>query len=394
MNKMLVVLSLALAGQASAATLTVWNHFTDAAEVAWLRAQADAYAKASGNKVTIVSLPLDQMADKLINSAPKGQGPDLVVTLPQDRLGQLAASGAVEPMDRYVVSKADLDRAAVQAMTYRGKLFGLPMFAESVALIYNKNLVPTAPTTWNEFLSAAQKNTGNGRFGFLVDLSNAYTNYGFFNAYGSYIFKNNGGTLNVGDVGITNAGALKALSVMNDLRYKYKLVPEGVSNDAAKSAFVDGRAAMIVTGPWDMGDIKKAGINYGITTIPAPPGATSKWGPLVGVQGVVLNAYGKNKSVAAQFAQALVTSSAQLSFNRAGGRIPVNLAARTQLKNDPIVTGFGKAISAGTPMPNVPEMGAIWGPWGSAVAQSVQKPGPNYASILAAALKEIKGNIR
>ncbi|WP_019586042.1 maltose ABC transporter substrate-binding protein [Deinococcus apachensis] len=394
MKNMLVLMSLALAGSASAATLTVWSHFTDAAELAWLRAQADAFAKATSNKVSIVSVPLDQIPDKLIQSAPKGQGPDMVVTLPQDRLGQLAAAGVVEPMDKYVVSKADLDRTAVQALTYRGRLFGLPMFAESVALIYNKKLVPKAPTTWNEFISAAQKNTGNGRFGFLVDLTNAYANYGFFSAYGGYIFKNSGGTLNVKDVGIANSGALKAVSLMNDLRYKYKLVPEGVSADAAKSAFLDGRLAMVVTGPWDMGDIKKAGIDYGITTIPAPPGASAKWGPFVGVQGVVLNAYSKNKSAAAQFARALVNGPAQFAFNQAGGRIPVSLAARTRLKADPVVTGFSRAISVGTPMPNVPEMGAVWGPWGNAVAQSVQKPNPNYASVLNAALKEIKGNIK
>ncbi|SMB81427.1 maltose ABC transporter substrate-binding protein [Deinococcus hopiensis] len=394
MKKILMLTSLVFAGQASAATLTVWNHFTDAGEVAWLQAQATAFTQATGHKVSIVSMPLDQIPDKLIQSAPKGQGPDMVVTLPQDRFGQLASAGVIEPMDRYVVSKTDLDRTAVNAMTYGGRLFGLPMFAESVALIYNKAMVPKAPTTWNEFISVAQKNTGNGKFGFLLDLTNAYANYGFFSAYGGYIFKNYSGTLNVQDVGIGNAGSLKAVALLNDLRYKYNLVPEGVSADVAKSAFVDGRLAMIVTGPWDIGDIKKAGINYGITTVPTPPGATGKWSPFVGVQGVILNAYGKNKALAAQFAKRLVTSPAQLAFNQAGGRIPVSLAARTRLKADPVVTGFGKAISAGTPMPNVPQMGAVWGPWGSAVAQSVQKPGPNYAAILAAAVKEIKGNIK
>lgn len=394
MQKALILLSLALAGSASAANLTVWSHFQDAAEVRWLQAQAAAFSKASGHKVTIVSVPLDQIPDKLIQAAPKGQGPDMVVTLPQDRLGQLSAAGVIEPMDRYVVSKTDLDRTAVSALTYKGKLFGMPMFAESVALIYNKKLVPRAPTTWNEFISVAQKNTGNGKFGFLTDLSNAYANYGFISAYGGYIFKNNSGTLNVQDVGIGNSGAIKAAALMNDLRYKYNLVPEGVSNDVAKGAFVDGRLAMVVTGPWDMGDIKKAGIDYGIATVPTPPGATSKWSPFVGVQGVVLNAYGKNKAAAAQFAKALVTSPAQYSFNQAGGRIPVSLAARTRLKADPVVTGFSKAISAGTPMPNVPEMGAVWGPWGSAVTQSVQKPTPNYAAILAAALKEIQNSIK
>ncbi|WP_412028352.1 maltose ABC transporter substrate-binding protein [Deinococcus yunweiensis] len=394
MNRLLTITALVLASQASAATLTVWNHFTDAAEVTWLRAQAAAFQKATGNTVNIVALPLDQIPDKLLQSAPKGQGPDMVVTLPQDRLGQLASAGVIEPLDKYLTSKTDLDKTAVSAMTYNGKLFGLPMFAESVALIYNKKIVKTAPTTWDEFIKVAQANTGNGKFGFLVDLNNAYANYGIFSAYGSYIFKNNGGTLNVKDVGIGNAGALKAVSLMNDLRYKYNLVPEGVTADAAKGAFVDGRLGMLITGPWDMGDIRKAGIDYGITTLPTPPGATGKWSPFVGVQGVILNAYGKNKAAAAQFAKMLVMQDSQASFNQAGGRIPVSLSARTKLKSNPIVQGFGKAISAGTPMPNVPQMGAIWGPWGSAVAQSVQKRTPDYRTILDGALKEVNSNIK
>ncbi|GGK18894.1 hypothetical protein GCM10008955_10380 [Deinococcus malanensis] len=90
-------------------------------------------------------------------------------------------------------------------------------------------------------MSAAQKNTGNGRFGFLTDLSDAYANYGVISAYGGYIFKNNGGTLNINDVGIANAGAQKAAALLNDLRYKDKLIPGGVSFDAAKGTSMDGR---------------------------------------------------------------------------------------------------------------------------------------------------------
>ncbi|GGM22267.1 hypothetical protein GCM10010841_32670 [Deinococcus aerophilus] len=123
-------------------------------------------------------------------------------------------------------------------------------------------------------------------------------------------------------------------------------------------------------------------------------GADAATCQLVGVQGVVINAYSKNKVAAAGFAKVLVTGGSQTSFNQAGGRIPVSLSARTKLKNDPIVTGFSKAISAGTPMPNVPAMGAVWGPWCNAVAQSVQKPNPDYAGLLQSALKEIKGSIK
>lgn len=392
MKKALTILSLALLGQAGAANITVWTHF-GGSELTWLKEQAAAFDK-KGNKTTIVSVPFDQIPDKLIQSAPKGQGPDVIVTLPQDRLGQLASAGVIEPMDKYITSKTDFDKTGLNAMTYQGKLFAIPMFAESVALVYNKKLVPKAPATWAEFLKVAQDNTGNGKFGFLADLSNAYMNYGIVSAYGGYVFKNTNGTLNIKDIGLANAGADKASAFLNDLRYKYNLVPEGVSGDVAKGAFTDGRLAMFLTGPWDMGDIKKAGIDYGITTFPTPPGASGKWSPFVGVQGTMINAYSKNKVAAAGFAKQISSSDAQFAFNKAGGRIPVSLSARTKLKSDPVVAGFGKSISAGTPMPNVPAMGAVWAPWSAAIAQSVQKPNPDYSQILDKAVQEIQGNIK
>ncbi len=301
MKKALTILSLALLGQASAANITVWTHF-GGTELDWLKQQAATFDK-KGNKTTIVSVPFDQIPDKLIQSAPKGQGPDVIVTLPQDRLGQLAAAGVIEPMDKYITSKTDFDKTGLNAMTYQGKLFAIPMFAEAVALVYNKKLVPNAPTNWADFLKVAQANTGNGKFGFLTDLSNAYQNYGVISAFGGYVFKNTAGTLNTKDIGLSNAGADKASGFLNDLRYKYNLVPEGVSGDVAKGAFTDGRLAMYLTGPWDMGDIKKAGIDYGITTFPTPPGASGKWSPFVGVQGTMINAYSKNKVAAAGFAK-------------------------------------------------------------------------------------------
>ncbi|SEJ22412.1 carbohydrate ABC transporter substrate-binding protein, CUT1 family [Deinococcus reticulitermitis] len=393
MKKALTLLSLALLGQAGAATLTVWTHFGDA-ELAWLQAQAKSYEAKTKNKVNIVSVPFGDITDKFIQSAPKGQGPDLIVTQAHDRIGQMAAAGVIEPMDKYVTSKTDLDRTALSAMTYQGKLFGLPMFAESVALIYNKKLVPKAPTTWAQFLSAAQAAQKGGNLGFLMELNNAYLTYGFTSAYGGYVFKNNGGTLNTKDIGLANAGAAKAAGFLNDLRFKYNLVPEGVSGEAARSAFVQGRAAMILTGPWDMADIKKAKIDYGIAAFPTPPGASGKWSPFVGVQGTLMNAYSKNKAASATFAKQITTSDAQVAFNKAGGRIPVSLSARTKLKNDPVVAGFGKTISQGTPMPNVPQMGAVWGPWTNAVTQVSQKAGVDYSGVLNKAVTEMKSNIK
>jgi arabinogalactan oligomer / maltooligosaccharide transport system substrate-binding protein len=393
-TRLISLLSLALLGHASAATLTLWTHFEPAGEVSWVKAQAAAFEKATGNKVVVVNVPFSDLTEKFIQSAPKGLGPDLIATQPHDRLGQMAAAGVIEPMDKYVTSTTDLDKTALNAFTYQGKLFGVPLFAEAVALVYNKKLVPRPPTSWAEFLKIAQANTGNGRFGYLTQIDEPYRSYGFVNAYGGYVFKNTNGTLNIKDIGLDNDGAAKALSFLNDLRFKYNLVPEGVDGGAAKDAFVQGRAAMLLTGPWDMGDIKKAGIDYGITTFPTPPGASGKWSPFVGVQGILISAYSKNKLAAVQLARQMASPDAQVAFNQAGGRIPTSLAARAKLKADPVVSGFGKAISMGTPMPNVPQMGMVWGPWGNATKLAVQKANQPYAQLLDKAVSEIKANIK
>ena len=394
MKRSLIVLSLALLGSAQAASLTLWTSFEAAGELAWLKAQAAAFAQKTGTQVNVVNVPFAQTQDKFIQSAPKGQGPDLIATEPHDRLGRYAAAGVVEPLDKYITSKTDYDKTALGAFTYRGKLFGLPTNAEAVALVYNKKLVPNAPTTWDAFLKAAKANTGQGRFGYLTDIAEPYKSYGFVSAFGGYVFKDDDGTLNTRDIGLDNAGAAKALAFLNDLRYKYGLIPEGVSQDAAKSAFVQGKLAMYYTGPWDMGDIKKAGIDYGIVNFPPPPGATGRWSPFVGVRAVLVSAYSKNKAAAVQLARQLTSPEAQLGYHNAGGAIPASLSARARLKTDPVVAGFGKAISAGTAMPNIPEMGTVWGPWANATALGVQKAGAPYGQLLQKAVQEIKSNIK
>ncbi|PNY79645.1 maltose ABC transporter substrate-binding protein [Deinococcus koreensis] len=397
MHKPTALLALALSlSSAQAAKLTVWTHF-NGPELAWLKDVAGKYsAQEQQDAVEIINVPFGDIKQKLILGAPRGEGADLVLSLPHDQLGEMAAAGVLEPMDRYVGARGDINRTALSAMTYQGKLFGLPMFAEAVAVVYNKKLIQKVPSDWAGFLAAATRLTDEkkGTYGYLANLGDVYAQYGVISAYGGYVFKNNGGTLDVRDLGVGNAGVAKAMGFLNDLRYKYKLVPEGVDGGGAKSAFVDGRLAMLLTGPWDMGDIKKAGIDYGIAAFPTPPGATGKWSPFVGVQGVLMNSYSKNKAAAARFARFIISPDSQVAFNRAGGRIPISAAAVAQLRNDVVVSGFSKNIAAGVPMPNVPQMGAVWGPWTSAIVLSTGKPSPDYLSILSGATQEIKANIK
>ena len=55
----------------------------------------------------------------------------------------------------------------MEAMTYRGTVYGLPLNYKVITLIYNKKLVPTPPKTSGELVTVAKKLTDKkaGRFG-------------------------------------------------------------------------------------------------------------------------------------------------------------------------------------------------------------------------------------
>ena len=395
MRKGIFVLLAGLLGVAFAAKVTVWTHF-GGPELEWLKAQAASYAKASGVEVEVVEVPFNDIKQKFILGAPQGEAADLIVTVPHDWIGEMAAAGVLEPTGKYLAPdyREDVEPVALDAFSYAGKLFGLPMNAESVALIYNKKFVKEAPKTWEAFLALAKKYTTGETFGFLYELGNPYFNYGWWKAYGGYVFgKNPDGSLNPNDLGLGGEAGYKAGQFIKDLRYKYELIPEGVDYGVADGAFKDGVLAMILNGPWALGDYKKAGIDFGIAPLPAPPGGKA-WGPFVGVQGIVINAYSKQKEAAVGFAKRLVEPAAQVAFNKAGGRIPVSKTALTQLKDDPVVKGFSTTIALGDPMPNIPEMGKVWGPWGNAINLIIQKPDSDVKKIIDQMVEEIKKAIR
>jgi arabinogalactan oligomer / maltooligosaccharide transport system substrate-binding protein len=396
MTRFLLFLSL-LVGSIALANdgVSIWTHFTEVQELEWLKAQAQAYEAETGIRVNVVEVPFDDIRQKLTLGAPEGDAADLIVTIPHDWVGELAASGVLEPLDRYADASYldDLQPVAIDALSYEGRLFGIPMFMEGIALLYNRDLIERAPETWDEFLLVANEQSSNGGFGFLYQLDIPYYGYGWWNAFGGYIFgASPDGGLSASDIGLGGEAGYAAAQFIKDLRFTYGFVPEGIDYQVANSAFIDGAAAMILNGPWAVGDYRAAGLNFGIAPMPSPPGASAPWGPMVGVQGIVLNAYSTSKEAAVDFAEFLVAPEQQVAFNQAGGRIPVALAATAALADDPVVQGFSASIALGDPMPNIPEMGQVWGAWGNALQLVLQSPTSDVEAIIDDMMVQLESN--
>lgn len=379
---------------ALAQTVTIWTHFQDES-LRWLQQETANFEAAFGTSVEIVFVPVSELIQNMLLNAPEGQGPDLIVTMPHDQLGQLAQAGVLAPMTPYATQAylADLTEQSRLAFTFAGRLFGLPMYVDGPALFVNRDLVETLPTTFDEFLQTAIEHTTDTTFGFLQPQASAqfYFNYVWLRGFGGYVFgRDADGSLDPTDVGLANEGAIEGARFVQSLRHEYGLIPAGVDYDVMHGQFLEGQAAMIFNGPWAAPDYAAAGIDFDV--IPVPPTADGRqFAGFMGVQGVVLNEFSTNKINAANLAKWLIRPDAQVSLAEFGGRIPASQAAAQRVADDPTVAGFAVALANAEPMPNIPEMGTVWAPMETALSLIIEDPNADIGAVLRAAVAEIRG---
>ncbi len=388
---MVVVAALSI-GVANAQTLKVWTTWQDQT-LDWLRSEAASFTAAFGVDIEIVRLDVNELKQQALLAAPQGEAGDVFTGVPHDQIGEMAVGGILLDMSSYATSAylADLSEQARLGYSYAGKLFGLPMYVEGPALIVNDDLVKSLPATYEETMALAQTLTTADTFGFMFDIANFYFSYGWIHTYGGYVFgRDASGALDPTDVGLANEGAVAGGQALKDLRFDLGLIPSGTNYDVANGLFVDGALGMIYTGPWAISQYQDAGLNVSVHPVP-PLADGTPFSGFMGVQGALVNSFTNLKVEAANFAKWLSRKDAQISMARLSGRIPASLSALEAVQSDPIIAGFGAALLTAEPMPNIPEMGAVWSPMGNALTVLTEDGGADVSAVLKQAVAEIKG---
>jgi arabinogalactan oligomer / maltooligosaccharide transport system substrate-binding protein len=393
LKKILITLVATLAITFSVAQegLTIWTPFNDQS-FQWLQTEAEAFSAAFGVPVEVVRLDLGELRQQMLLAAPQGEAGDVIVGVPHDQIGELAAGGVLADMGSYATQAylEDLNPQARLGYTFGGKLFGLPMFVEGPALIINTDLVPEVPATYEDMIAKAKELTTADQFGFLFDINNFYFAYNWIHSNGGYVFGRDDSGLIASDIGLNNEGAIKGAEMLKALRHTDGLIPAGMTYDVANGQFVDGAAAMIYNGPWAISQYRDAGLN--VAVVPMPPMADgTPFAGFMGVQGVLLNEFSTNKVDAANLAKWLTRKDAQVSLANLSGRIPASQSALAEVQDDPIIAGFGAALTNAEPMPNIPEMGQVWGPMGNALTVITESADSDVTATLNQAVAEIQG---
>jgi arabinogalactan oligomer/maltooligosaccharide transport system substrate-binding protein len=292
-----------------------------------------------------------------------------------DRLGSFVAPGIISAVPKGLLSKAEkraFNPVAIQALSYRGKLYGLPISSESYFLFYNKNLIKKAPTTWAQLISRAKALTHGDQYGFLWDTTNFYYDYAFMRGFGGYVFKQGKRGLDANKLGIATSGSIRGLQFIQDLVVKDKLVPATTNTGIMEGKFSAGQAAMIIDGPWAVAGFKEKGLNFGAAPLPAlAKGKPMR--PFIGFQGFMVNSKSKHQKEAWSLVKYL-SQHLPLPLYKAAGRVPVltKVANLKVVRSNQVTKAVLASSRNGEPMPNIPQMAVVWGPMGNALSALVQ----------------------
>ncbi|MBG6108315.1 maltose ABC transporter substrate-binding protein [Frigoribacterium sp. CG_9.8] len=374
-------------------TLTLW---TDALRAPALKAVATQFKKDTGVTVKFVIKDFATVDQDFISQVPTGKGPDIIVS-PHDKLGAYVQNGVVAPI-QLGDSASKYAKVAIQAVTYDGNVYGLPYSIENIAMVRNTALAPTAAKTFDDLISTGKASVaaGSAKYPFLLGLDpkqgDPYHLYPLQTSFGSSVFAQNSdgsydaSNLTLGDpAGVKFAAALKTWGAEGILN-------PNITAEIAATSFENGEAPYLLTGPWNIGAIKKAGIKYAIDPLPSAGGEPAQ--PFLGINAFFVSAKSKNKVAATKFlVNYLGTDAVQEKLYEVGDRAPALTSAFRKISaSNPDVQAFGKVGLNGVPMPSIPQMGSVWADWGSAELALIKGQG-DPATVWKTAVANVKAKI-
>jgi arabinogalactan oligomer / maltooligosaccharide transport system substrate-binding protein len=321
--------------------------------------------------VKAVAVPAEAIPNKLTASVPRGKGPDLFL-FAHDRMGGWVEAGeTLDPLDFWLTPEITDDYlpGLLDAVTYKGAVYALPLNFKSIALIYNKALVETPPTTTAELLTMAkaQTNAPQGRFGLVYAYDVPFFHGALLNGTGASIFNADREPVLGSEASIAAAELL--------LKWRGEVLPSDPTPSLMDTLFNDGRAAFILNGPWFIGQISKD-IDYGVAVLPGiseRPG-TPPMRPWMSVEAVYLAANKPDARQAFEFARFL-TGSEGAAIMAKGGQLPANAAIyeTPALRDNAVVQAFKDQAINGVATPNFPEMTLVWTPLEKALRRIVKR---------------------
>lgn len=344
-----------------------------------------------GAEVQVVPYDTENLRQQFQTAAAGGGGPHLIFG-PSDQVGPLSLLELIRPLDE-TLPAGFFDRFVPHALdTLNGHVWQAPdQVGNHLMLVYNRALVPAPPATHEEFVATASRLTRDGRYGFVMETTEPYWLAPFLAGFGGWVMDaQHQPTLDT-------PAMRRALAYLADLKNTRKLMPRESNYQNAHTLFQEGKAAMIINGPWSWADYRKAGIDLGVAPLWTLPGGGQAT-PMVASKGYSINVNCPEDALPAviDFVTFCTSPEAELLAADTLGVLPSHRDAWTdpRIQGDPILQASQRGFELGRRMPVVPEMRVLWDvmrPGLQSVMNGSKTPEAAAREMQASAVQQIAG---
>ena len=309
--------------------------------------------------VTFEKIPVESAsyADQLVRMFAAGDPPEIVQYLSQLYYKAVDADW-LEPLDDRIATTDIAETWAPylrQAGMTDGKTYGVWVSGSPIAMMYNQQMFDEAglavPTTPDELLAAAEALTKRGPDGNVTQYGFSLTTKMDNNAhiYGlkNFVIGYGGNWGNAqGQLDVMNPANRQAIEFEKKL-IDEGLVPDGADRIRARQIFWEGKAAMIIEGPWVMTSIRSENPDLlphiGVALMPFPnqTAGTSN--------GFAIARDQQHKDLAWEFIQMITSQEWMQKYGEMAGVTPARQGALTDaaLQKNPWLATFADVEKTG-----------------------------------------------
>lgn len=219
-------------------SLTCW--YTSDADKDWLESAATDFEQEYGIKVNLVYYDGVSLFDDMNQANQTGEGPDLYL-MGNDQLELAKTSGMAEENtwldDAFWAD--NYPQVAKDAVTYQGKQYGYPVYFDTYCLVYDANLLETAPASIDDILTFLDEyeDTGSTKAVFRWDVADPYINSMFIGSYAN-LFGNDGDQSS--EFQVNNEQCVAAMEYFQSLSAYLWMNKGNISHDTIMNRIKDG----------------------------------------------------------------------------------------------------------------------------------------------------------
>lgn len=312
------------------APMEFWNFYypnplgTPTAKIqgAWFSSYINEWNRKNKQQVKPLYIPNYTGTNKIQTSFAAGAGPDIFMMSPGDFL-RYYNGGVLEELSQYMEPEAiaDFFPQALSTRSVDGKIYGLPMEQEPLAIFYSQAAWEKAglsegdiPKTWDRLLEVGAKLKTSQRAGLVFEANQGY--YQNFTWY-PWMWQGGGEAIGTGNSSAFDSqGARQALQLFQDAVTRGGAPRANPAAGDTVTAFKHDLAAMWQTGIYSYADfvLREPKFPLGVFPLPTPPGGKAT--TIAGGWAFVVNKNGRNPEAAARFCVEALGSMSPASIKR------------------------------------------------------------------------------